>query len=140
MLKINNIRVLDRKKKQLQQARVSQQTYIMMFTQTLKGCMKNALAEAIGDDVKHFDVDVEMFGKKVYITVNAVDDLGNWIYNGTAAHYVEAQNATALHFANGDFAASAYVPGIKAKKPKIDAALARGITQARAIMGGFRTG
>lgn len=108
-------------------ARVRQTQMVLL----IRAAIIRNLQDAIGEKAKHFIVDVEASGLGIRISLKSKDSIGNYIYDGTKAHFIYSNEP--MPIGNNRFARTVRHPGTKSEKEKIDEAVRRAVIQARAI-------
>lgn len=83
-----------------------------------KQIMEQKLQQLLGDKKKHFSVHIVPSLRGVLIDVNPIDEVGDYLYYGTAPH---DEFGISMPIGDGGFANAVYHPGTKAWKPEIDA-------------------
>lgn len=136
-VEVKNLSVLQNTQKQLQQTKLSAMTYTTLFGLTLKQTITTNLNQLLGEKMAHFDVNITSEGLRTSVSVQTVDQIGEYIYNGTPPHTIQAGAGTAIPFGDGQFADNVQHPGTAARKPEIDRAVRDAISETKGIMAAF---
>lgn len=108
----------------------SMDSKISNFAMMLAGMITANIESKIGHKFVHFDVKISPHGNGIKITVSSKDHVGNLIYYGTKAHFINS-NSDAMPLSDGNFARSVHHPGTHPFKPEIDSAVAQAVSEIR---------
>jgi hypothetical protein len=101
---------------------------------SIRQAVEMELSNLLGDDIKHFNINIQSNGMNPGVSISCADDIGKFIYYGTNPHGIYA-GGRAMPVGDNKFAARVRHPGQKPKKREIDEAIRRGILIGRSAAG-----
>lgn len=102
-------------------------TKVALLIEEASKYIENELAKLYPES-DHFKAEAEFLAGGMFKLCLYVDDVGGYIYYGTAPHVISAVNGNSLTIGNtGDFASFVNHPGTASRKDEIDAIVVRAI-------------
>jgi len=95
-----------------------------------RGMVVQELVEALGEaKAKHFEVHIEPHPLGMAVSVQGIDEVSNFIVDGTSPHSISVGNGTSMPIGHGMFATSVSHPGTEGHVEAIHSAILTGVAK-----------